>query len=558
MDADDLAWPRRLSMQIEFLRANPGITLVGGAIEVIDSQGRPSQIIRLPETPQDIRTHMRDRGCALAHPTVMFRRQAVLDVGGLRPAYRHAEDYDLWLRMLEKCDFSNLPEVLLSYRRHEGSVSNRNATQQMLSAFGARTAARLRLRGLADPTSSAELITREVVLSLGVDAQELDAEMFRGLYEATETAIDQGRPTAAVEFLTAARPFADAGVILDMALNLNRRALNTPASGEERDSWRRALLDASPQIYREVLGKGGKIDLLLHAVQPVGVVAETGGKDESSDVLNDILRRKRHDTDKSEEYLRRSNFAKLSSPDYDEQMLKRDLIFDVGMHRGDDTDFYLRKGFRVVGVEANPDLVRACRQRFAQEIQMGALVIEEGAISDSAESVSFYINSEKDDWSATDLAMASRGSGAVREIIVPSLRMGDLFRSHGIPYYLKIDIEGGDRQALGQLAVSSERPVYCSVEAHELSYLVRLFDLGYRQFKVVNQGNYWWFRCPNPPLEGVYVEHTFSIHSSGPFGEETAGRWMDLEEAALVYLTLKRLDTENNKLVYQWCDFHAR
>ena len=35
----------------------------------------------------------------------------------------------------------------------------------------------------------------------------------------------------------------------------------------------------------------------------------------------------------------------------------KDLIYDVGMHKGEDTEFYLRKGFRVIAIEADPDLV---------------------------------------------------------------------------------------------------------------------------------------------------------------------------------------------------------
>ena len=37
----------------------------------------------------------------------------------------------------------------------------------------------------------------------------------------------------------------------------------------------------------------------------------------------------------------------------------RRLIIDVGMHNGDDTAFYLAKGFEVVAVEANAALVEA-------------------------------------------------------------------------------------------------------------------------------------------------------------------------------------------------------
>jgi hypothetical protein len=63
-----------------------------------------------------------------------------------------------------------------------------------------------------------------------------------------------------------------------------------------------------------------------------------------------------------------------------------DLIFDIGLHRGEDTDFYLRKGFRVVAIEANPDLVSACQTRLGTALQSGRLHIIEGAIADPSAS----------------------------------------------------------------------------------------------------------------------------------------------------------------------------
>jgi hypothetical protein len=43
-------------------------------------------------------------------------------------------------------------------------------------------------------------------------------------------------------------------------------------------------------------------------------------------------------------------------------------------------DFYLRKGFRVIAFEANPELCKRCRQQFAKEIDSGQLTLIEGAI----------------------------------------------------------------------------------------------------------------------------------------------------------------------------------
>jgi len=36
--------------------------------------------------------------------------------------------------------------------------------------------------------------------------------------------------------------------------------------------------------------------------------------------------------------------------------MNKNLIIDVGVHQGEDTEYYLKKGFCVVGIEADPQL----------------------------------------------------------------------------------------------------------------------------------------------------------------------------------------------------------
>src|SRR5918911_1707382 len=52
-----------------------------------------------------------------------------------------------------------------------------------------------------------------------------------------------------------------------------------------------------------------------------------------------------------------------------------DLIFDLGANQGEDSEFYLAKGFRVVAVEANPLLYAGLRERLAEPIARGQLVL---------------------------------------------------------------------------------------------------------------------------------------------------------------------------------------
>jgi hypothetical protein len=58
-----------------------------------------------------------------------------------------------------------------------------------------------------------------------------------------------------------------------------------------------------------------------------------------------------------------------------EPFVHQDLIYDVGMNNGDDTAYYLRRGFRVVAIEADPRLAKSAAERFGTQISSGQLRI---------------------------------------------------------------------------------------------------------------------------------------------------------------------------------------
>jgi glycosyltransferase involved in cell wall biosynthesis len=123
MDADDLALPDRLAQQLRYLRAHPEVSVLGGAYEHMDAQGRlTGRRPRLRLSPDRIHARMPYESC-LAHPTVMMRRADVLAVGGYAWG-AYAEDWELWLRMRRAgMRFANLAEVVLRYRIHDAQSS---------------------------------------------------------------------------------------------------------------------------------------------------------------------------------------------------------------------------------------------------------------------------------------------------------------------------------------------------------------------------------------------------------------------------------------------------
>jgi GT2 family glycosyltransferase len=153
LDGDDRAKPRRLSRQLAFMQAHPETVLLGTFAERIDHAG--NVIGRLaPPTDGARLLRILDRTNPFIHSSTMMRGAVVRKLGGYRPAFRAAEDYDLWLRMAEAGGVAVLPETLVQYRVHDTNLSRLDATRQSFSVRLAQRSAAARRRGAGDPASA--------------------------------------------------------------------------------------------------------------------------------------------------------------------------------------------------------------------------------------------------------------------------------------------------------------------------------------------------------------------------------------------------------------------
>lgn len=152
MDADDIMLPNRIERQIAFIEQNTNIAVAGTLVYYVDENGKifgeapRSQLTSSTSVEEFVRRN-KLKGVSelealpsvgfphfmIYHPSVIMRRSVVKEVGGYRPEFWPAEDFDLWNRIIER-GYTVLiqPEYLLKYRRHGSSGSVERIRQTSL------------------------------------------------------------------------------------------------------------------------------------------------------------------------------------------------------------------------------------------------------------------------------------------------------------------------------------------------------------------------------------------------------------------------------------------
>ncbi|MGH7496858.1 MAG: glycosyltransferase [bacterium] len=150
MDADDVSLPERFQKQVEVLYENPTVGLVGTSYMDISENGERIIETLFSQSSQELKQDLifQNQFC---HGSVMFRRKCCQKVGAYREEFRKAQDYDLWLRVAEHYDLSNLREVFYKRRVNVDSISIASKDEQNFFARCARECAKARRAGRVEP-----------------------------------------------------------------------------------------------------------------------------------------------------------------------------------------------------------------------------------------------------------------------------------------------------------------------------------------------------------------------------------------------------------------------
>ncbi len=135
LDQDDVCLPQRLEKQVVFLQHRPEVAVVGTLMLGMDESGNKRR--RFGRYIDDYPTFLAlllVGDCPLAHPSVMFRREVVMKLGGYDDSFSPAEDYHLWSKLaMQRHGACVIGEPLLLYRVHKKQQSHFRGSLQRKS-----------------------------------------------------------------------------------------------------------------------------------------------------------------------------------------------------------------------------------------------------------------------------------------------------------------------------------------------------------------------------------------------------------------------------------------
>lgn len=123
-DADDVSRSDRFEKMVALFRSNPSVYMAGHIVQRMTAEGKKLNLFRDKVTDFSTIKSMMEYQNTDGDPSIFIRREVIPEIGGLlRPYFKNNMDYDLALRVIEKYETTNLPEVLSYYRNVPNSIS---------------------------------------------------------------------------------------------------------------------------------------------------------------------------------------------------------------------------------------------------------------------------------------------------------------------------------------------------------------------------------------------------------------------------------------------------
>ncbi len=131
MDQDDISFPERLNKQYDFLQSHPDVILVGTWSNIMNSVEKFIKVHKNPLRSNVLKYELMF-GNTITHPSIMFRKEAIQNIGGYGVEWINTEDYNLYSRLIRSHKLANIGEPLINYRVHKTSLTNEKSSQVVM------------------------------------------------------------------------------------------------------------------------------------------------------------------------------------------------------------------------------------------------------------------------------------------------------------------------------------------------------------------------------------------------------------------------------------------
>jgi glycosyltransferase involved in cell wall biosynthesis len=132
LDADDRLQPNAIATSLACVSRNPETAMVYGGHRRIRSDGNSIGSDRFETVGEDAYASLLTGNRIGMHAAVLYRRDALLALGGFDESLRKCEDYDIYLRLAQRYPIEAHPDIIAEYRWHGANMSA--DPEQMLRA----------------------------------------------------------------------------------------------------------------------------------------------------------------------------------------------------------------------------------------------------------------------------------------------------------------------------------------------------------------------------------------------------------------------------------------
>ena len=129
-DIDDKYSSKRISSQVQFMATNPNCAAVFSDYQILSADGRDLGVIPTAISPLLTRFSLLNPQ-RTPHPSVIFRKSAVIQVGAYSPDDFPAEDLSLWIKLSKSFEIATIPEILLFYTLHKANITSKHQDQMI-------------------------------------------------------------------------------------------------------------------------------------------------------------------------------------------------------------------------------------------------------------------------------------------------------------------------------------------------------------------------------------------------------------------------------------------